>query len=75
MAGAVDGFRKLAANYRVVIFTARHDLEHVSDWLVENGFGRHEVTNRKPRAEVYLDDKALRFESWDAVLRDVARVT
>jgi hypothetical protein len=48
--------------YRVVILTVRW-YEWVEKWLVENGVREFvdEVTDRKPPAQVYLDDRAVCF--------------
>lgn len=32
------------------------------------------VTNRKLAARAYIDDRAIRFESWEQALRDLAAV-
>lgn len=63
--------------YRVVILTARiqpkySDSEEqkgkMTEWLTKNGFlldqHYHEVTNNKPSAIMYIDDKAVRFTNW-----------
>lgn len=49
----------------VVIFTARPD-EHLAEirkWLDDYSLGKvvYEVTNRKPRACLYFDDRAVRW--------------
>ncbi len=48
--------------FKVVVFTVRW-FEWVEKWLEENGI-RHfvdQVTDRKPPAQVYLDDRAVCF--------------
>src|SRR5689334_15341559 len=49
-------------NFRVVIFTVRW-FEWVETWLEENDLRQYvaEVTDKKPPAEVYLDDRAVCF--------------
>lgn len=68
--GTLDALRKLSARYRLVVFTARHDLDAVRAWLHENRMDHFfdDVTNRKPAAYRYIDDKALCFVSWDQTL-------
>lgn len=61
--GAVEFLRKLnEAGYRVVVFTVRYS-RWVETWLNENGLSQHveQVTDRKPPAHVYLDDRAVCF--------------
>jgi hypothetical protein len=62
-AGALDAIATLAEEYRVVVFTARTELEPVRDWLIEHGFKDfiEEVTNGKPQAQVY--DRAVYFDT------------
>lgn len=33
------------------------------------------ITNRKLGAEVYIDDRGLRFETWEQTLNDIERLT
>jgi hypothetical protein len=48
--------------YRVVVFTVRWK-EHVEAWLVQHRLDAlvDEVTNVKPPAHVYIDDRAICF--------------
>ena len=49
----------------VVVFTARPDSHHdrIRDWLAHHGLfvAVYEVTNRKPKACLYFDDRAVRW--------------
>ena len=49
--------------YRVVVFTVRW-APHVEQWLAEHGLASlvSEVTNQKPPAHVYVDDRAICFQ-------------
>jgi hypothetical protein len=83
--GAIESLKELVdGGYRVVIFTARmnpkfSDAEmqrkSVEKWLALNrlqeGIHYHEVTNNKPPATVYIDDRAVRFENWRQTMEDV----
>lgn len=71
--GTADALRELSKRYELVIFTARHDLDGVRRWLVEHRLAHYftDVTNRKPAATVYLDDRALKFESWAQALLEL----
>jgi hypothetical protein len=53
------------AGCQVVIFTARptSHLQAIREWVHKNGLGSiiYEVTNRKPVACLYFDDRAVRW--------------
>jgi hypothetical protein len=68
-----------AAGYRLVLHTTRvRDVEQVQplyDWLEANGFGMFaEITDRKPLAVAYVDDRAIRFVDWPQALADIGRI-
>lgn len=81
MPGALDGLRELMDHDAVFIHTTR-DVGQVAGWLLERGFSTRTgydgpfwnergvllVTNLKLAATAYLDDRAVRFESWDQAL-------
>ncbi len=46
--------------FHVVIFTARKETDIVAKWLGEQGFPSLLVTNSKPIAIAYFDDRAFR---------------
>jgi len=52
-----------SAGYRVVVFTVRWH-EWVSAWLEQNNLAAFvdEVTDRKPPAHAYVDDRAVCFQ-------------
>ena len=59
--------------YRIVIFTTRYD-EDVWAWVKTHGLDDvvDEVTDRKPAAHVFVDDRAVCFRGdFDATLRDI----
>jgi hypothetical protein len=63
-AGAHDFLRDLnQRGYRVVVFTVRW-APHVETWLAEHGLAQYvaAVTDKKPPAHVYVDDRAICFE-------------
>lgn len=49
--------------YEPIVFTARTNLEPVKGWLREKKLDIR-VTNKKPPAMCYIDDRAIRFINW-----------
>lgn len=83
--GAADRIRSLrAAGHHVIIQTARHmkttggnvglviarQGQITLEWLDRNGIEFDEIHFGKPHADIYIDDNALRFRSWDDVAPD-----
>ena len=83
--GVADKLRALrAAGHVVIIFTARHmktcngnvglAIARVGqvtlDWLARHGIEYDEILFGKPWADIYIDDNALRFRSWDEIAGD-----
>lgn len=74
IAGAVDALDSLlAAGHTVVVHTVRDNSDgHVGRWLDYFGIDRSiPVTNFKPNADLFIDDKAIRFTDWDSVLKQM----
>lgn len=71
MEGAKEAIKKLSHNYRIVIHTVRGDSEHVHDWFKFYKIRYDEITNIKPKADYYLDDKGLKFTNWEQALKDI----
>lgn len=71
--GCENALRRLRTNFELVVFTARHNLEDVHLWLVTHGLRPYfkEVTNRKPAAVAYLDDRAVKFTTWAQALKEL----
>lgn len=83
--GAVEAMRRLrAAGYRIVVFTSRlspswlaetnftesDQRDRIESVLRRDGIPFDEVTADKPPAEVYVDDRAIRFTpgNWSAIV-------
>lgn len=45
--------------------------KYISDWLEYYEIPYDLITNIKPNADYYLDDKAVHFDNWDQALRDM----
>lgn len=80
--GAVETLRRLrTAGHEIIIYTARHmkttggnvglvmarQGETTFLWLRQHGVEFDEIHFGKPQADVYIDDNALRFESWSSI--------
>lgn len=83
--GAFNSIERLRRHYAVAIFTTR-DVRQVAEWLLERGFDDITVewtppfwndqesilvTNSKPAASVYIDDRGLRFLNWSQTMSDL----
>ena len=71
--GCAEALRRLSTRYELVVFTARHDLDAVCAWLRERHLLHYfaDVTNRKPAAAWYLDDRAVHFTTWADALEEL----
>lgn len=71
--GCAEALRRLSVRYELVVFTARHDLDAVRTWLREHHLLHYfaDVTNRKPAAAWYLDDRAVRYIDWGTALEEL----
>ena len=83
--GAIDKINKIRNNgHYIILYTARRMKTHQSntgkiikdigkitlEWLDKYGIEYDEIYFGKPWANVYLDDNALRFSSWDDISGD-----
>lgn len=72
MRGAIEAMERLIKRqYKVVIFTARENRDEVRDWLLnywQSDLPVPEITNIKPPAIAYIDDRAIRFTCWSDIL-------
>lgn len=63
---ALEAIWKLHENNEIIIFTSRKPEEWkiIDFWLYIHGFPLLRITNVKEKADVYLDDRAIRFNNW-----------
>ena len=57
---------KLYKDYKLCIFTTRENLASVMSWLRKYNLDKYfkHVTNKKPVAKMYVDDRAVHFDDW-----------
>lgn len=68
--GADEFLKQLSEKFEVIIFTTR-EVNSVSRWLDEYDLGDYvtEITNFKPRAVMYIDDRGINFDGdYDKIL-------
>ena len=69
MEGSLEALNRLKRKgYNIVIFTAREDIGAVQWWFEDHAGWVPEVTNRKPIAIAYIDDRGIRFTNWKDIL-------
>ncbi len=75
--GSLEALSELAnKEYRIAVFTTREDCDAVLAWLnwhwdisgIPGPLPVHEITNKKPLAVAYIDDRGIRFTTWRDVL-------
>ena len=61
--------------FQIIIYSARvqewKDKKHISDWMDYFGIPYDSIAITKPKADIYLDDHAVRFTSWAQFLKDI----
>ena len=75
--GAQEALQALKMQYRIVIHSVWADEKYkqiIADWLEFYQIPYDEITNVKPAAEAYIDDKGIRFTSWEEVLKQIETI-
>lgn len=83
--GALDAIKSLSEKFNIIIYSSKclpdrplvnglTGKQLVVDWLTKHNVLKYvrDVTHVKPRAKVYVDDKAVRFISWEQTLKDLS---
>ena len=83
--GALEAIKTLSYKYNLIVFTAKvrpdrplvdgkTGQELVEEWLEKYNIRKYidEITYEKPRAQYYIDDKAIRFtNNWKEILGEL----
>lgn len=81
--GVAEALYLLSLRFNLVIYTARQDKEAVKQWINERVWNGNkalkpidiEITNYKPPAIAYIDDRAIRFTDWSNTLECLRKIT
>ena len=57
--------------HTIIIYSARTWMEYemTEHWLKSNGIKYHQLVMGKPVGDAWIDDRAVRFNSWDDTLK------
>ena|SRR3990167_6357312 len=77
MGGPIEGSKEsllalMEGGHTVIIFTAWPSSRHrvIKEWMSYYGIPYHNITNVKlPEIELFIDDKAITFTSWNELMR------
>lgn len=74
--GAKEAMQQLSGDdheliVHTVMATNMSGKKAVEDWLTYYGVPFDEVTAVKPNADIFLDDKAIRFINWEQALKEI----
>jgi len=83
--GTKEALEILSKKYsRLVIYTCKTNPERppvngktaeemIWEWLEKHGMKQYicEITHEKPRASFYIDDKAIKFDTWNNALNEI----
>lgn len=74
MEKSIESVNRLYSEGNFIVFhTARPRCDYTKTvmWLLEKGFKFHQLVMDKPLGDVYIDDRAFRFENWDDTIRSL----
>lgn len=68
MQGAKDALIEYKRQgHTIIIHTAQTTHDHIKDWMNYFQIPYDQITNIKPLADLYIDDKAYHFTTWSNV--------
>jgi len=72
--GAKESLEKLRdKGYKIIIYSARTwaEYEMTENWLKANKVPYDQIILGKPQGDYWIDDRAIRFRSWDKVINEI----
>lgn len=75
--GAASYLEKLwEEGCHIIIYTTRNWSEYpmTKHWLTVHHIPHHQLICGKPLGDVWIDDRAVRFKSWDQIEEDLADI-
>ncbi len=70
--GALQALARLRMRGDKIIIFSVKDTKIIKDWMDFYQLPYDDITNQKPDADVFLDDKAIRFENWDDAMKKLS---
>ena len=70
----IDAISKLKKKgFNIIIYTARSWAEYdlTKNWLMKNKIKFDELFMGKPIGQYWIDDRAIRFNNWDSVIKKI----
>ena len=85
--GSLEAIEKLSKKYKIIVFSAKSKTDRplvdgktgtelIELWLKKNNILKYvsEITAEKPRAILYIDDNAVRFENWSDTIKFIDKL-
>ena len=82
--GTEEALKQLHKKYKIIIFTCKANpdrplingktgIDLIWGWLNKHNLAQYisDITDKKPRASFYVDDKGIKFENWEQTLNDI----
>ena len=82
--GVEEALKQLSKDYTLIIYTCKANpdrplvndktgIELIWEWLEKYDFAKYinEITHGKPNAKYYIDDKGIKFTSWNQTIEEV----
>lgn len=71
--GAIEALQQLTTAGHIIIINSTRNWskkhrERIAVWLEANLIPYHKISIHKPNADLYIDDKAIKFQDWGSIL-------